>query len=133
MLLLSPTRTASCALTLGMFALSCGSTHSGVPAAEPSPALDGEPVEQPAADAGLTVQAEDLTGSEAPVELAPPMAPRLTGDGVFYVVGEDPKLPLARYSDGQVAISNSCGIRLGNKLNRRIPPIYVNGQPVGFC
>ena len=61
------------------------------------------------------------------------MPPRLTGDGVFYVIGEDPKLPLARYADGQLALSNSCGIRLGNKLNRRIPPIYVNGHPVGFC
>jgi hypothetical protein len=116
-----------------MLTLSCASTHSVVPGPEPSAEQTEEPVEQPASDAGLTPQAGDLMSSEVPAALALPMAPRLTGDGVFYVVGEDPKLPLARYSDGQIAMSNSCGIRLGNKLNRRIPPIYVNGQPVGFC
>ena len=61
------------------------------------------------------------------------MTHKLTGDGVFFVVSEDPKKPLARYSDGQLSLSNSCAIKLGNKLNRRIPPAYVNGQPIGFC
>lgn len=58
---------------------------------------------------------------------------KLGKDGVTYVVDSDPKLPLVRYVDGQMALSNSCGVRVGNKLNRRIPPAYINGQPLGFC
>ena len=58
---------------------------------------------------------------------------RLCQDGVTYVVSEDPKLPLVRYQDGQVALSDSCAVRIGSRLNRKVPPAYVNGQPLGFC
>jgi len=139
------------AALLGLLAVSCASP--GAEAAAPNTlAADGTetgawvasadsppPVVTGAPDALETPgphephEAEDLAGSMEAAEPMEPMLPRLTGDGVFFVVGDDPKLPLARYSDGQVGLSNSCGIRLGNKLNRRIPPIYVNGQPVGFC
>jgi len=74
----------------------------------------------------------DLYSDETGVS-SRPMAPKLTGDGVFFVVSEDPKKPLARYGDGQLSMSNSCAIKLENKLNRRIPPAYVNGRPIGFC
>jgi len=71
--------------------------------------------------------------SDGYAQAAPIMTPKLTGDGVFFVVSDNPKRPLARYADGQLSMSNSCAIKLENKLNRRIPPAYVNGQPIGFC
>jgi hypothetical protein len=67
----------------------------------------------------------------APVGMRPPRP--LGDDGNFYVLGEDPAHPRVRYLDGQVALDASCAIRLGNKLNRKVPPAYVNGQPIGFC
>ncbi|HEX6882271.1 MAG TPA: hypothetical protein VF530_02760 [Planctomycetota bacterium] len=61
-------------------------------------------------------------------------APRpLDEDGIFYVETDDPAHPRVRYLDGQLALDGSCAIRIGNKLSRKVPPVYVNGQPVGFC
>lgn len=57
----------------------------------------------------------------------------LSDDGVFYVQSSEPASPRVRYLDGQVSLNDSCAIRRGSKLNRRVPPIYVNGQPIGFC
>lgn len=57
----------------------------------------------------------------------------LDGAGVFYVASEDPARPRIRYADGQVGMSDHCAIRVANQLNRRIPPVYVNGRPIGFC
>ncbi|TAJ16758.1 MAG: hypothetical protein EPO68_10575 [Planctomycetota bacterium] len=51
----------------------------------------------------------------------------------FYVLTEDPLHPRIRYDDGQVSPNDSCMIRLGSKLNRKMPPAYVNGMPLGFC
>lgn len=76
---------------------------------------------------------ELIAGTE---EVVAPMSrpPRpLSDDGIFYVLGEDPAHPRVRYGDGQLALDPSCAIRIGNKLNRRVPPVYVNGQPIGFC
>ena len=73
--------------------------------------------------------AEDMPEAEMPMR----EEARLSRDGVTYVVDENPKLPLLRYQDGQMSLSNSCAVIEGNKLNRRIPPAYVNGQPIGFC
>ena len=56
-----------------------------------------------------------------------------SGDGVFAVKGDDPDHHRLRYADGQLSRNDSCAIVLGNRLNRRIPPMYVNGSPVGFC
>ena len=58
---------------------------------------------------------------------------QLSADGVFYVLSSDPAKPAVRYCDGQRSLNETCAVQLGNKLNRRIPPAYVNGQPVGFC
>lgn len=71
-------------------------------------------------------------------EAAPGMRPadpaaRLCDDGKTYVVSTDPKLPRVRYLDGQVSLSDSCAVKLGNRLSRKVPPAYVNGQPIGFC
>jgi len=57
----------------------------------------------------------------------------LSDDGVFFVQSTEPASPRVRYLDGQVSLNDSCAIRRGSKLNRRVPPIYINGQPIGFC
>lgn len=72
---------------------------------------------------------------------APELAPHapeempcvLDGAGVFYVASADATRPRVRYADGQVGLGDHCAIRTANKLNRRIPPVYVNGRPIGFC
>ena len=53
--------------------------------------------------------------------------------GVIPVASGQPERPRLRYLDGQLSPNSSCAIRLGNKLNPRIPPVRVNGQPIGFC
>lgn len=73
---------------------------------------------------------EELPATGAPM-LRP--APPLEDDGIFYVQTDDPAHPRVRYLDGQVALDASCAIKLGNKLSRKVPPAYVNGQPIGFC
>ena len=40
--------------------------------------------------------------------------------------------PQIRYDDGQVSLDDHCPIRK-HKLNLKMPPVYVNGRPVGFC
>lgn len=54
-------------------------------------------------------------------------------DGVLQLPGVRAEYPPLRYRDGQVSLNDSCMIRTKNPLNRRIPPLYVNGRPVGFC
>ncbi len=69
-------------------------------------------------------------------EPAPPFVrpPRpLTGEGVFYVLASNAVHPEVRYVDGQASRNESCPILRGNKLSRKVPPMYVNGQPIGFC
>ncbi len=69
-------------------------------------------------------------------EPALPEAPApcvLDGAGVFFVAGADPTRPRVRYADGQLGPADHCAIRTANALNRRIPPVYVNGAPIGFC
>ena len=42
-------------------------------------------------------------------------------------------LPRVRYfDDNQVSINDRCAVRKV-KLNPKMPAVYVNGQPVGFC
>jgi len=85
----------------------------------------------PAAPA-LAVEEPALVEEE--IALAPMRPPRaLDEDGVFYVLGSKPGYPRVRCLDGQVTLNESCAIRVENKLNRKIPPVYVNGQPIGFC
>jgi len=63
----------------------------------------------------------------------PPMMKVLSDDGVVFVASGDEEHPRLRYVDGQVSQNSTCAIRLGNKLNPKIPPVYINGQPIGFC
>lgn len=49
-----------------------------------------------------------------------------------YVNAQD-SLPYVRYFDGsQVSLNDRCAVRKV-KLNPKMPPVYVNGQPIGFC
>ena len=60
----------------------------------------------------------------------------LTGVGgylTFYLPTSDPLHPRVRYVDGQESLNDSCIVLTGNKLNRRVPPAFVNGRPLGFC
>ena len=57
----------------------------------------------------------------------------LTKDGSVYVRSETVNRPLVRFPDGQLSNSDSCAVRMENKLSRAVPPAYVNGQPIGFC
>jgi len=81
--------------------------------------------------------APELALADAPLasdEAAPVRPPRpLEDEGAFYVLGADPRFPRVRYRDGQVSLNASCAIRVENPLGRRIPPVYVNGRPIGFC
>lgn len=49
-----------------------------------------------------------------------------------YVNPQD-SLPRVRYfEDSQVTLNDRCAVRKV-KLNPKMPAVYVNGQPVGFC
>jgi len=55
----------------------------------------------------------------------------------YMVMGEyinpQDSLPHLRYFDGdQASLNDRCAVRKV-KLNPKMPPIYVNGQPIGFC
>lgn len=55
----------------------------------------------------------------------------------YLVMGEyanpQDSLPRLRYFDGnQVSLNDRCP-NTKAKLNPKMPPIYVNGQPIGFC
>lgn len=41
-------------------------------------------------------------------------------------------MPHLRFADGQVSLNDRCPVRLA-PLNVRLPGLYVNGRPVGFC
>jgi hypothetical protein len=43
-----------------------------------------------------------------------------------------PDFPRLRFADGQVSLNDRCMVRQV-KLNPKLPAIYVNGRPVGFC
>jgi hypothetical protein len=85
------------------------------------------PVAAPATVEVLVPPAPEPALPDAPAPCA------LDGAGVFYVAGENPTRPLVRYADGQLGPSDHCAIRTANKLSRLIPPVYVNGRPIGFC
>lgn len=98
-------------------------------------ASTGARVDANRALAGSDVASETQSADEELDEPAPFMRPPrpLVDDGCFYVLDDTAALPRVRYLDGQVSLNESCAIRRGSKLNRKIPPVYVNGRPVGFC
>jgi len=49
-----------------------------------------------------------------------------------YINPQD-SLPRIRYFEGsQVSLNDRCAVRKV-RLNDKMSPVYVNGQPVGFC
>ena len=44
----------------------------------------------------------------------------------------DAELPRLKFPDGSKTGNDRCMV-LQRKLNPKIPPIYVNGTPLGFC
>lgn len=58
-------------------------------------------------------------------ELVPPV-------GEVAQVDPDSPFPKLRFADGLVSINDRCPVTK-RKLSVHWPPVYVNGQPVGFC
>jgi hypothetical protein len=55
-----------------------------------------------------------------------------SAQGEFVGAAED-SFPRVRYFETNlVSINDRCAVRKV-KLNPKMPPVYVNGQPVGFC
>jgi len=60
--------------------------------------------------------------------------------GMNPVVGYEPlastapgdTFPHVRFADDAISLNDRCPVRK-SKLNRRLPAIYVNGRPIGFC
>ncbi len=52
--------------------------------------------------------------------------------GAVAYVDSTAEYPRLIFADGHTSINNRCMVRMV-KLNRRMPPVYVNSQPVGFC
>lgn len=40
--------------------------------------------------------------------------------------------PRIQYQDGTISLNDRCAVRM-TKLAKRMRPVYVNGQPIGFC
>ncbi len=50
-----------------------------------------------------------------------------------FVAGEEDSFPRIRYFDtGLVSLNDRCPVRK-TPLNPKMPPVYVNGLPIGFC
>ena len=49
-----------------------------------------------------------------------------------YVPTSNPSFPKLRYADSLNSVNDRCVVTK-HRLNPMIKPIYVNGQPVGFC
>jgi hypothetical protein len=49
-----------------------------------------------------------------------------------YVVSPNTKFPRLLYADSLTSVNDRCVVTQ-RQLNPQIPPVYVNGKPVGFC
>ncbi len=49
-----------------------------------------------------------------------------------YVGSSDPGFPRVQYADSSASVNDRCIVRL-RKLSPKLPAIYVNGRPIGFC
>jgi hypothetical protein len=68
--------------------------------------------------------------SEQKAEAVPEKAKRVA---VGELVSPEDSLSHIRYFEGnQVSLNNRCPVRKV-ALNPKMPPVYVNGRPVGFC
>jgi len=82
---------------------------------------------------GCSKQKQQQRADAPPPETPAPMMAEKEYTVMGAYVNEQDSLPRLRYYDGeQVSINDRCAVR-HVKLNPKMPPIYVNGQPVGFC
>ena len=56
----------------------------------------------------------------------------LRADAQRYLPMPDQEHPRLKYSDSLESLNDRCIVRKA-KLNLKMRPVYVNGQPVGFC
>jgi len=77
-----------------------------------------------AAVAALLLIAAAACGAR-PSELVPPV-------GKPAVIDASAEFPKIRFADGSVSANDRCPVTK-RKLSIYFPPIYVNGQPIGFC
>jgi hypothetical protein len=49
-----------------------------------------------------------------------------------YVAGDSEEFPRILFADADVSANDRCPVKK-NKLNRSMDPVFVNGEPVGFC
>lgn len=48
------------------------------------------------------------------------------------LVDPESAFPKIRFADGLVSVNDRCPVTK-RKLSVHFPPVYVNGQPIGFC
>jgi len=71
--------------------------------------------------------------SEAPPSVLP--AQYVDADGSHPAAELDTlrnRYPHIQYQDGVVSLNDRCPVRKAS-LNLRLPPLFVNGKPIGFC
>ena len=56
----------------------------------------------------------------------------LRADAQRYLPMPDQEHPRLKYADSLESLNDRCIVRKA-KLNLKMRPVYVNGQPVGFC
>ena len=49
-----------------------------------------------------------------------------------HVAADDPEYQRVQYTDSLYSLNDQCIVRL-RRLSLSIPPVYVNGLPIGFC
>jgi len=77
-------------------------------------------------DAGVLALAVVLAACGGrPAELVPPI-------GKTEALDPDSPFPKLRFADGMLSINDRCPVTK-RKLSIHFPPVYVNGQPIGFC
>jgi len=54
------------------------------------------------------------------------------GHAQRFVATPDPEHPKLKYADSLTSLNDRCAVAR-NKLNPKVRPVYVNGQPIGFC
>jgi len=73
-----------------------------------------------------------LTGLAASGCSAPRGPEIVAPKGEVARAGGSDEYPLLCFADGQVSLNDRCIVRQ-RPLNPKMPPVYVNGRPVGFC
>lgn len=79
---------------------------------------------RPAGLAGLLVFLAVSCGLRQ-AELVPPVS-----EPAF--IDPESAFPRVRFADGMISVNDRCPITK-RKLSIHFPPVYVNGQPIGFC